>query len=129
MRARAAAARAGLHTLVPGQSLRPRRWDTVLTLLASARLGLFPAAVVIRWAIIDASWTGPDRSVCATISQGGLQPDGWSGACWAFVNAKFSQFMYGRYPVFERWRRRSDRGDVRGTAGAVSSSRAFPTNY
>jgi general L-amino acid transport system permease protein len=59
---------------------------------------------VIRWALIDAAWTGPDRSVCATIAQGGIQPDGWSGACWAFVNAKFSQFMYGRYPVFERWR-------------------------
>jgi general L-amino acid transport system permease protein len=26
------------------------------------------------------------------------------GACWAFVNAKFGQFLYGRYPVEERWR-------------------------
>ncbi|MBL0933884.1 MAG: amino acid ABC transporter permease [Rhizobiaceae bacterium] len=59
---------------------------------------------IIRWAFLDAAWVGPDRSVCSTQSQGGIQPDGWSGACWAFVNAKFSQFMYGRYPVFERWR-------------------------
>ena len=33
-----------------------------------------------------------------------MQPDGWSGACWAFVRAKFAQFMFGRYPVDERWR-------------------------
>jgi general L-amino acid transport system permease protein len=30
-------------------------------------------------------------------------PDGWSGACWAFVS-KFGQFMFGRYPLDERWR-------------------------
>ena len=28
------------------------------------------------------------------VAQGGIQPDGWSGACWAFVTAKFEQFMY-----------------------------------
>ena len=38
------------------------------------------------------------------MAQGGIQPDGWSGACWAFVNAKFGQFMFGRYPIDERWR-------------------------
>jgi general L-amino acid transport system permease protein len=77
--------------------------DTVLTLL-----GLFIIVWYVpeflRWAFIDAQWTGADRSVCATIAQGGVQPDGWSGACWAFVNAKFSQFMYGRYTFSERWR-------------------------
>ncbi|NMG39778.1 ABC transporter permease subunit [Chelativorans sp. ZYF759] len=77
--------------------------DTVMTLLGLLFVAYF-LPPVIRWALIDAVWSGPDRSVCATVAQGGIQPDGWSGACWAFVNAKFSQFMYGRYPVFERWR-------------------------
>lgn len=77
--------------------------DTVLTLIGLLFVAYF-LPPVLRWAFIDAVWTGPDRSVCATVAQGGIQPDGWSGACWAFVNAKFSQFMYGRYPVFERWR-------------------------
>jgi general L-amino acid transport system permease protein len=77
--------------------------DTVLTLIGLLFVAYF-LPPVIRWALLDAVWTGPDRSVCATVAQGGIQPDGWSGACWAFVNAKFSQFMYGRYPVFERWR-------------------------
>ena len=58
----------------------------------------------IRWAVLDAVWSGPNRTVCATTIQGGIQPDGWSGACWAFVNAKFAQFMYGRYTFAERWR-------------------------
>ena len=49
-------------------------------------------------------WTGENRAVCSTIAQGGIQPDGWSGACWAFVNAKLGQFIYGRYPIDQRWR-------------------------
>jgi len=59
---------------------------------------------IINWAFINAVWTGPNRTVCATVAQGGIQPDGWSGACWAFVNAKFGQFMFGTYPIEERWR-------------------------
>ena len=27
-----------------------------------------------------------------------------TGACWPFVAAKFSQFIYGRYPLDQRWR-------------------------
>jgi general L-amino acid transport system permease protein len=77
--------------------------DTVLTLI-----GLVIVAIIvpplINWAFINAAWTGPDRTVCATVAQGGIQPEGWSGACWAFVGAKLEQFMVGRYPVDERWR-------------------------
>ena len=77
--------------------------DTLLTII-----GLIVVAYVvppfIRWAFIDAQWSGTDRTFCATVAQGGMQPDGWSGACWAFVNAKFEQFMFGRDPVEERWR-------------------------
>jgi general L-amino acid transport system permease protein len=77
--------------------------DTILTIIGLLFILWFLPSF-IRWAFIDAAWSGPDRSVCATIAQGGIQPDGWSGACWAFVNAKFEQFMYGRYTISERWR-------------------------
>ncbi|MGQ2903024.1 MAG: amino acid ABC transporter permease [Neoaquamicrobium sediminum] len=77
--------------------------DSVLTVLGMLLIAYF-VPPMIRWAFIDAVWSGPDRSVCATVAQGGIQPEGWSGACWAFVNAKFEQFMYGRYTVSERWR-------------------------
>jgi general L-amino acid transport system permease protein len=77
--------------------------DAVLTILAILALAWFlPPA--IRWLFIDASWTGGGRGVCATAAQGGSQPEGWSGACWAFVGAKFDVFMFGRYPIDERWR-------------------------
>jgi general L-amino acid transport system permease protein len=59
---------------------------------------------ILGWAIFNAVWTGADRTACLTVDQGGELPTGWSGACWAFVHAKFGQFMFGRYPIEERWR-------------------------
>lgn len=77
--------------------------DSILTVIGLLFIAWF-LPPFLRWAFVDAVWSGPDRSVCATIAQGGIQPDGWSGACWAFVGAKFEQFMYGRYTISERWR-------------------------
>ena len=77
--------------------------DSALTIIGMLAL-LWYVPPILNWLFINAAWTGPDRSVCATISQGGIQPDGWTGACWAFVNAKFAQFMYGTYPIDQRWR-------------------------
>ncbi len=68
--------------------------NTLLTLL-----GLYIAYVAISgavsWAFVNATWTGDSGSDCT---------HGRVGACWPFVKAKFSQFMYGRYPEAERWR-------------------------
>ncbi|WP_187970454.1 amino acid ABC transporter permease [Aquibium microcysteis] len=77
--------------------------DIVLTLVGLLLVALI-VPPLLNWALFSAVWTGPDRSVCATLAQGGIQPEGWSGACWAFVGAKFEQFMFGRYPLDERWR-------------------------
>jgi general L-amino acid transport system permease protein len=67
---------------------------TVLTAL----LLLWAVPPIIEWAFIDAVWAGENREAC-------LPADGREvGACWAFVKAKFGQFIYGRYPVEERWR-------------------------
>ncbi|MEZ2130624.1 MULTISPECIES: amino acid ABC transporter permease [unclassified Sinorhizobium] len=77
--------------------------DVVLTLLATVFI-VWSLTHLIDWLFVKAVWSGTDRSFCATRAQGGTQPDGWSGACWAFVNAKFDQFMFGRYPPDERWR-------------------------
>ena len=77
--------------------------DSILTVL-----GLLLVAYILppflEWAFVNAQWTGTDRTFCATAAQGGIQPEGWSGACWAFVQAKFGQFMFGRYPIDQRWR-------------------------
>lgn len=68
--------------------------NSVFTLLSIAFL-IWSIPPILRWTIFDAVWTGDDRTAC-------LEPT--AGACWAFVRAKFSFFMYGRYPFEERWR-------------------------
>ena len=68
--------------------------NTILTFLGVALIAWI-VPPLFRWAILDAAWTGSSRDVC-------LDPS--VGACWAFVKAKFAQFMYGRYPFDERWR-------------------------
>ncbi|HEX2257026.1 MAG TPA: amino acid ABC transporter permease [Afifellaceae bacterium] len=59
---------------------------------------------IVDFAFINAVWSGDGRRVCATEEQGGIQPNGWFGACWAYVGAYLQTFIYGRYPVAERWR-------------------------
>ena len=68
--------------------------NTILTVLGVLILALI-LPPVIQWLFIDAVWTGDSREAC-------IVPG--AGACWAFVEAKFGQFMYGRYPLEERWR-------------------------
>jgi general L-amino acid transport system permease protein len=77
--------------------------DSVMTLLAAALLVWF-VPPLFSWLFVTAQWTGTDRTFCTTVEQGGIQPDGWSGACWAFVGAKWKQFLFGRYPASEYWR-------------------------
>lgn len=50
---------------------------------------------VANWAFLNATWEGEDGKACAREG---------AGACWPFIQAKFSQFMYGRYPEPQRWR-------------------------
>ena len=68
--------------------------DTVLTIITFLFL-LWIIPPIVNWAFISAVWTGENREAC--IAPG-------TGACWAFVEAKFGQFIYGRYPLDERWR-------------------------
>lgn len=71
--------------------------DTVLTLLAGAFV-IWASWNIFQWSVLDAVFTGNDRQAC--LVEGG----GHGGACWAFVKAKFGQFIYGTYPLGERWR-------------------------
>jgi len=68
--------------------------DTVLSILVLLFfIWLLPPT--INWLFIKAVWSGEDGSACQGAGV---------GACWAFVDAKFGQFIYGRYPLEERWR-------------------------
>src|SRR5690606_225607 len=77
--------------------------DSVLTILAVLFLG-WSVPQILNWLFFDAIWVGADRTACLTTEQGGQLPEGWSGACWPFVSGRFGQFMFGRYPLEERWR-------------------------
>jgi len=68
--------------------------NTLLTLFGIYVLAV-TAPPLIEWALLDAVWRGSGREAC--------NAEG-AGACWAFVAAKFGQFMYGRYTFEERWR-------------------------
>ena len=68
--------------------------DTILTLLGLL-IVLLALPPLLNWAFFSAVWEGEDRDACISTE---------AGACWAFVKAKFAQFIYGRYPVPERWR-------------------------
>jgi len=54
---------------------------------------------LVRFFLVDAVWSGSDRDACLASS---AQPN--PGACWAFVRVWFSYFVYGFYPLAERWR-------------------------
>ena len=73
-------------------------FNIVLTIV-SALLLWVTLVPTIRFLFVDAVWTGSDRAAClqATVSHP-------VGACWPFIQAKFSQFIYGFYPDGERWR-------------------------
>ena len=68
------------------------KWNAFLTL---AMLGFFALVIppLLRWGLLNATFEGASRTAC----------DG-AGACWALITARFPSFVYGRYPVDERWR-------------------------
>ena len=76
----------------------------ILQTLLAVGLLLLIMPGLIGFGLIEAVWTGDDRTVCATEVQGGVRDPDWRGACWAYVGAYLDQFIYGTYPVAERWR-------------------------
>jgi general L-amino acid transport system permease protein len=71
--------------------------NTILTVIGIV-LAYWIIAPFIQFAFVDAVWTGDNREACLP------QDGGHSGACWAYVEAYFPQFIYGRYPTEEIWR-------------------------
>jgi len=71
--------------------------NTILTIIG-IWLAYSIIAPFIQFAFVDAVWTGENREACLP------QDGGHSGACWAYVEAYFPQFIYGRYPTDQTWR-------------------------
>jgi general L-amino acid transport system permease protein len=54
---------------------------------------------VVKFLFIDAVWTGADREACHEAVQ-----KREIGACWPFVWERLPYFIYGSYPIPQRWR-------------------------
>ncbi|MET0445222.1 MAG: amino acid ABC transporter permease [Pseudorhodoplanes sp.] len=71
----------------------------ILLTIACILLLWFTIIPTITFLLVDAVWHGSDRNACLPENVG--RP---VGACWPFIEAKLSQFIYGFYPEAERWR-------------------------
>lgn len=82
--------------------LRTRLFNSptnILLTIVSALLLWFIVVPAVKFLLVDAVWSGNDRNACLAENAGHTV-----GACWPFVQAKFSQLIYGFYPEPERWR-------------------------
>jgi general L-amino acid transport system permease protein len=80
------------------QNLFSSWFNVALTVL----IGLLVAWVVVelaRFLIIDAAWVGADRGDCLESVQHRT-----IGACWPFAYERMPYFVYGSYPIPQRWR-------------------------
>jgi general L-amino acid transport system permease protein len=82
--------------------LRTRLFNSPTNILLTLVGGLliwFTVVPTLKFLLVDAVWQGSDRNACLEQNAGHQV-----GACWPYINAKFSQFIYGFYPEAERWR-------------------------
>ncbi|MEJ2435164.1 MAG: amino acid ABC transporter permease, partial [Pseudolabrys sp.] len=54
---------------------------------------------LVKFLLVDAVWSGTDRDACREVVQHRA-----IGACWPFVWERLPYFVYGSYPIPERWR-------------------------
>lgn len=82
--------------------LRTRLFNSptnILLTLVGALLLWFTIVPSVRFLMVDAVWSGKDRTACLTENAGFAV-----GACWPYIQAKLPQLIYGFYPEAERWR-------------------------
>jgi general L-amino acid transport system permease protein len=73
-------------------------FNIVLTILIVALLA-WAVPEIVKFLFIDAVWAGNDREACLESVQHRA-----IGACWPFVWERLPYFIYGSYPISERWR-------------------------
>lgn len=82
--------------------LRANLFSSPVNIALTLLCGLFVVWALpplLRFFLIDAVWSGSDRAACLASPQ-----IPYPGACWAFVRVWFSYFVYGFYPIGQRWR-------------------------
>ncbi len=70
-------------------------WPNAIITLLMVALFWLVVPPFLGWAFGHAVWDAANRGACRAAD---------SGACWAFIKARFALFFYGTYPEPERWR-------------------------
>ncbi len=68
-------------------------WFNSLVTLIALYIVWLVLSTLIDWAFISSHVTGTDRFACTS-----------DGACWAWLDQRIQQFLYGFYPSGETWR-------------------------
>ncbi|MBR0848068.1 amino acid ABC transporter permease [Bradyrhizobium diazoefficiens] len=71
----------------------------ILLTIVGVLLLWFTIVPSVKFLVVDAVYTGTDRTACLTANAGFEV-----GACWPYIQAKLPQLIYGFYPEAERWR-------------------------
>ena len=82
--------------------VRERLLSTPFNVVMTILVGSFLAWVgyhLAHFMLLDAVWSGADRDACREEVQQRV-----IGACWPFVWERLNYFIYGSYPIPERWR-------------------------
>src|ERR1044071_1905185 len=82
--------------------LRANLFSTPFSMALTALTALFLLWLVphaLNFLIFDAAWSGTDREACIYTEARPVV-----GACWPFVWERLPYFIYGSYPIPERWR-------------------------
>ena len=73
-------------------------FNIIMTILVILMI-LWVVPPLLKFLVIDATWSGTDREACLASD---ARPE--AGACWAFVRERLPYFIYGSYPIPQRWR-------------------------
>src|SRR5215813_12527371 len=74
-------------------------WFNIALTLVSLYVLWLVVPPLLKFLVLDAVWEGTGRDDCLPEKVGRDV-----GACWPFIRAKFSQFVYGFYPADQYWR-------------------------
>ncbi|MBL4645630.1 MAG: amino acid ABC transporter permease, partial [Rhizobiales bacterium] len=75
------------------EKLFSSKLNTIITVLAIAFVAMI-LADILPW-FLNSTWDAGSLTECR---------ERGTGACFAVINKRFTQFIYGFYPMVERWR-------------------------
>jgi general L-amino acid transport system permease protein len=75
-------------------------FHSILTILFGALI-VWLVWSIVEFTLVNAVWAGINRDDCLVPAD---RPDSVIGACWPLVSEKFPQWIYGFFPIDQRWR-------------------------